>query len=61
MFPNWSGWKTVKLLLVSLTGLAPVVTPPAYVALVTAVLSGITGVVVVLSGTAVGPQLARKP
>jgi hypothetical protein len=60
MFPNWSGWKTLKLALVTITGLVPAVVPAPDLALVVSVLAGITGVVVVLSGSAVGPTLVRK-
>ena len=65
MFPNWTGWKTVKLVLATLAaaaggigaaGLGGVSTDAVIVG---TVLSALTGVVVVFSGTAAGPKMVR--
>jgi hypothetical protein len=58
MFPNWTGWKTVKGLLFVATGLVTLV-PEQYRALYSAVLAGVGSVVVVLSGTALGPVVSK--
>ncbi len=60
MFPNWTGWKTVKALLFVAGGVLPSVLPSQYQALAAAIVAGIGGVVVVLSGTSIGPAMAAK-
>jgi hypothetical protein len=60
LFPNWSGWKTVKLVLAAATALSPTVVPGTYQALVASVLSGVLGVVVILSGTGLGPAQVKS-
>ena len=59
MFPNWSGWKTVKTLLFIATGFVALV-PQNYQTLYSTVLAAVGSVVVALSGTSVGPALAEK-
>ena len=59
MFPNWTGWKTVKTALFILGGLAPTVVPAQYQALAAALIGGIGSIVVVLSGTSAGPAMAK--
>ncbi len=60
MFPNWTGWKTVKTLLFLVGGLVPTVVPEQYQALAAAVVGAIGSIVVVLSGTSIGPAMAAK-
>ena len=60
MFPNWTGWKTVKTLLFLVGGLVPTVVPEQYKALAAAVVGAIGSIVVVLSGTSIGPAMAAK-
>ena len=60
MFPNWTGWKTVKTLLFLVGGLVPTVVPEQYQALAAAVVGAIVSIVVVLSGTSIGPAMAAK-
>ena len=70
MFPNWTGWKTVKLILSILTACAGAITSaslPAAPATVleagtvaTTILGILTSIVVVLSGTAAGPAMANS-
>lgn len=60
MFPNWTGWKTVKTLLFVAAGIVPSLVPSQYQALASAILGGIGSVVVVLSGTNSGPAMAAK-
>jgi len=57
-FPNWTGWKTVKLVLALATGLLPIV-PPAYSTLATETLAAIASIVVTLSGTSMGPTVTK--
>jgi hypothetical protein len=65
MFPNWSGWKTVKIVLFFLggatgtSGLAGML-PVKYAMIVGTILSTLGILVVALSGSKVGPMLARK-
>jgi hypothetical protein len=68
MFPNWSGWKTVKLVLFVLGTvdgalIANAANEPASlvnVANVAVTVLGVVGTLVVaLSGTAVGPALVK--
>lgn len=59
MFPNWTGWKTVKAILFVATGLVPAVVPAAWQQLAAAVIAGVGGVVVVLSGTSAGPKVVK--
>lgn len=58
MFPNWSGWKTVKALLYVAGGLVTVV-PSQWQTLYAAVVAAVGSIVVVLSGTSLGPQLVK--
>ena len=60
MFPNWTGWKTVKTLLFLVGGLVPTVVPEQYQALAAAVVGAIGSIIVVLSGTSIGPAMAAK-
>ena len=60
MFPTWTGWKTVKTLLFLVGGLVPTVVPEQYQALAAAVVGAIGSIVVVLSGTSIGPAMAAK-
>lgn len=60
MFPNWTGWKTVKALLFVAAGVVPSLVPAQYQAIASAVLGGIGSIVVVLSGTNAGPAMAVK-
>jgi hypothetical protein len=68
MLPNWTGWKTVKLILAILTTCAGAVAsspgmPAAVVqaATIATTLLGIaTSIVVVLSGTAAGPAVVAN-
>lgn len=59
MFPNWTGWKTVKILLFILTGFATLV-PEAWRPLYTTTLAAVGSIVVVLSGTPMGPSVVGK-
>lgn len=65
MFPNWSGWKTVKLLLSVVGGLVGTLATagvlPENVASVIAAVDGtLLTLVVTLSGTAMGPSLVKS-
>ena len=60
MFPNWTGWKTVKGLLFVLGGLVPVLVPASYQALASGIVAAVGSVVVILSGTNAGPAMAAK-
>ena len=59
MFPNWSGWKTVQGALFAASALVALV-PTQYQTLYSTVLGSVGAVVVVLSGTSVGPALVQK-
>jgi hypothetical protein len=58
MFPNWTGWKTVKVGLFVLGGFIPLV-PAQYQTLASTALAALGSVVVVLSGTSVGPTVTK--
>lgn len=66
MFPNWSGWKTVKLIL-SAVGAGAAGIAAAHISDVVTQIATVTGtvdgsllaVVVLLSGTALGPSLVK--
>jgi hypothetical protein len=68
MFPNWTGWKTLKLILTAVgagagvLAASPVVGPTVQaIAAVTGVIDASTlAVVIVLSGTSAGPEIVRK-
>jgi hypothetical protein len=68
MFPNWSGWKTVKLALtgigIAASAIAASSSMGAAVQAIASTVGAIDGsvlaVVVVLSGTSMGPALVRK-
>jgi len=59
MFPNWTGWKTIKTILFVATGFVTLV-PQQYQQLVSVSLAAIGSIVVVLSGTNAGPAMAAK-
>jgi hypothetical protein len=59
MFPNWTGWKTVKLILAVLSAGSSAL-PAPYNVDVGTVLSAVLAVVVILSGTNAGPAMAAK-
>jgi len=69
LFPNWTGWKTVKIILtgvaIAATSLATGTGLPAVVHGIAASVAQIDGavlaVVIFLSGTAVGPAMMKKP
>jgi hypothetical protein len=58
MFPNWTYWKTVKGILFILTTLT-VLVPPEWQQLYTTIIGSLGAVVVVLSGTPIGPTVAK--
>lgn len=58
MFPNWSHWKTVKGLLFAAVGFTGMV-PQSYQQLYTVILGAVGSVVVVLSGTSIGPTVSK--
>ena len=60
MFPNWTGWKTVKAILFVLGGLVPTVLPAQYQQVAAAIVGAVGSIVVVLSGTNAGPAMAVK-
>ena len=67
MFPNWTGWKWAKLGLTAAigatTGMASATLPDTWHSAdvtANAVLIGILGIVITLSGTSMGPALAKK-
>jgi hypothetical protein len=57
-FQNWTGWKTVKMILFLLTGLVPIV-PAQYQTLASEVLAALGTIVVTLSGTNLGPTVVK--
>lgn len=59
MFPNWTGWKTVKALLFVASGFVSVV-PTQYQTIYSAVVAAVGSIVVVLSGTNAGPAMVHK-
>ena len=59
MFPNWTGWKTVKTILFVATGFVSLI-PAQYQTLYSTVVAAVGSIVVVLSGTNVGPAMAPK-
>jgi hypothetical protein len=58
MFPNWTGWKTVKALLYVAGGFVAIV-PTEYRVLYSTVVAAVGSLVVVLSGTALGPTVSQ--
>ena len=60
MFPNWTGWKTVKAVLFVLGGLVPTIVPSEYQHLAAVIVGAVGSIVVVLSGTSAGPVVLSK-
>ena len=58
MFPNWTGWKTVKALLFVAGGFIPLV-PTTYQTLANVTLAAIGTIVVTLSGSPIGPTVSK--
>ena len=60
LFPNWTGWHWIKTALIVLTMAAPTWLPQPWQVPVMQILAGIAGVVVLLSGSALGPAMLKK-
>ena len=59
IFPNWTGWKTVKAVLFVAGGLVPLL-PEQYRTIASAVVAAIGSLVVALSGTNAGPPMLAQ-
>ena len=60
MFANWSHWKTLKTILFTLVALVPTVVPAQYQSTATAIVGVVGALVVLLSGTPLGPTMASN-